>query len=158
MPNERLEKLAVQADDKLVAVGFAYTDNSSRRLVVRLHRERGPRHDVQQDGYTTFLPSGITDAIGWAVALQSDGKIVVTGYCTGTDGANDMLVARYKSNGTLDTSFGGGNGYVRLDGPAVPQSTEYGADVVIQPDGKIVVCGCTWVTGSRATYSLRASM
>ena len=50
-----------------------------------------------------------------AVALQSDGKIVVAGFCTGIDGADDMLVARFNANGTLDTSFGGGSGYVRLD-------------------------------------------
>jgi uncharacterized delta-60 repeat protein len=58
-----------------------------------------------------------------------------------------MLVARFNTNGTLDTSFGGGIGYVRLDGPGSPSEAE-GFDVAIQPaDGKIVVVGTTTVTG-----------
>jgi uncharacterized delta-60 repeat protein len=98
-------------------------------------------------GYSVFLPTGITFAAGRGVTLQSDGKIVVTGACTGTDGANDMLVARFNTNGTLDTSFGGGIGYVRLDGPG-SASGEGGFDVAIQPaDGKIVVVGTTSVAG-----------
>jgi uncharacterized delta-60 repeat protein len=55
-----------------------------------------------------------------------------------------MLVARYNSNGTLDTSFGGGSGYVRLDNGA----REVGTSVAIQPDGKIVVGGYTSVVDS----------
>ena len=99
-------------------------------------------------GYSVFLPAGIS-AYGTAVALQSDGKIIVTGSCTGAGGANDLLVARYNTNGTLDTSFGGGSGYVRLDNAAATQSQEVGRDVAIQPaDGKIVVAGVTTVTGN----------
>lgn len=39
------------------------------------------------------------------VALQQDGKIVVTGYMTnGSD--SDLMVLRFDPNGTLDTQFG----------------------------------------------------
>ncbi|MEP7011918.1 MAG: hypothetical protein ABJC13_16460 [Acidobacteriota bacterium] len=48
--------------------------------------------------------------------------------------------------GTLDTSFGGGTGRVTtVIDPASPiSSTDYAFDVVVQPDGKIVVAG--WVS------------
>src|SRR5213080_4539053 len=74
-----------------------------------------------------------------AVAVQSDGKLVVVGqtYKNNDYSTEDFAVARYNTDGTLDNSFGSG-GRVRTDFPglaAVPSS------VVIQPDGKIVVAG-----------------
>jgi len=74
-----------------------------------------------------------------AVALQPDGKLVVVGttYKQNDYSDEDFAVARYNSDGTLDTTFGRG-GKVHTDFPglaAVPSA------VVIQPDGKIVVAG-----------------
>jgi uncharacterized delta-60 repeat protein len=74
-----------------------------------------------------------------AVAIQADGKLVVVGetYKHNDFSTEDFVVARYNTDGTLDTTFGSG-GRVRTDFPglaAVPSS------VVIQPDGKIVVAG-----------------
>jgi len=56
---------------------------------------------------TTDFSSG-EDAVR-AVVLQPDGKIVVAGRSSG-----DFGVARYNTNGTLDTTFGSG-GEVRTD-------------------------------------------
>jgi len=74
-----------------------------------------------------------------AVAVQADGKLVVVGqtYKNNDYSDEDFVVARYNTDGTLDTTFGR-SGRVRTDFPglaAVPSS------VVIQPDGKIVVAG-----------------
>ncbi len=74
-----------------------------------------------------------------AVAVQTDGKLVVVGesYSQNDFSTEDFVVTRYNANGTLDPTFGKG-GKVRTDFPglaAVPSS------VVIQPDGKIVVAG-----------------
>jgi uncharacterized delta-60 repeat protein len=74
-----------------------------------------------------------------AVAVQADGKLVVVGqtYKNNDYSNEDFAVARYNTDGTLDTTFGAG-GRVRTDFPglaAVPSA------VVIQPDGKIVVAG-----------------
>jgi uncharacterized delta-60 repeat protein len=74
-----------------------------------------------------------------AVAVQSDGKLVVIGetYKNNDYTGEDFVVTRYNADGTLDTTFGRG-GKVRTDFPglaAVPSS------VVIQADGKILVAG-----------------
>jgi uncharacterized delta-60 repeat protein len=74
-----------------------------------------------------------------AVAVQSDGKLVVVGetYKNNDYTGEDFVVARYNTDGTLDSTFGAG-GRVRTDFPglaAVPSS------VVIQADGKILVAG-----------------
>jgi uncharacterized delta-60 repeat protein len=137
--------LIIQPDDKLVAVGSV----SGSLIVVRYTASGTLDRTFNGNGYSMFLPAGISLAHGLAVALQTDGKIVVAGYCTGTDGADDLLVARFNTNGTLDTSFGGGSGYVRLDDGATPLSQEIGRDVAIQPDGKFVVVGETKATDGR---------
>ena len=93
---------------------------------------------------TTFDLDGIVNQdlgsnandIYQAVAIQSDGRIVAVGYSNGM-GTTDVVVARYMTDGTLDTSFGGtGIVYIDIGGLA---DTAY--DVAIQGDGKIVVAG-----------------
>src|SRR5262245_37292985 len=53
-----------------------------------------------------------------AVALQADGKLVVVGqtYKNNDYSTEDFVVARYNTDGTLDTTFGAG-GRVRTDFP-----------------------------------------
>ncbi|MHC4687194.1 MAG: hypothetical protein ACYTEW_23225, partial [Planctomycetota bacterium] len=55
----------------------------------------------------------------------------------GTDG--DVLVLRYNSDGTLDTTFGT-NGVATYDSGNVDE----GRKTILQPDGKIVVSGATF--------------
>jgi uncharacterized delta-60 repeat protein len=89
-------------------------------------------------GMVTTDISRSTD-IANAVAVQTDGKLVVVGetYKNNDFSTEDFVVTRYNTDGTLDNTFGV-RGRVRTDFPglaAVPSS------VVIQPDGKIVVAG-----------------
>jgi uncharacterized delta-60 repeat protein len=70
-----------------------------------------------------------------AVAVQSDGKIVVAGLTKGP-GPYPAFLARYNANGALDTSFGSG-GLVLTQFSV--QDEFYG--VTIQSDGKIVAAG-----------------
>jgi uncharacterized delta-60 repeat protein len=74
-----------------------------------------------------------------AVALQPDGKLVVAGTTyTDNDFSNeDFAIARYNTDGSLDTSFGN-NGKVTTDFPGLAAVI---SAVVVQPDGKIVVAG-----------------
>ncbi|MDQ3871016.1 MAG: hypothetical protein M3301_05290, partial [Chloroflexota bacterium] len=85
------------------------------------------RPDGSLDG--SFGRGGFAPELGAAsaLALQGDGKIVTAG--------QPFLVARLLADGTLDRSFAG-TGYAA---PGVGSGD--GADVVIQPDGKIVVAG-----------------
>jgi len=71
-----------------------------------------------------------------AVAIQSDGKIVVAGSAL-TITSNDFALARYNSDGSLDASFGAG-GKVTTDFFGTKDEAHA---VAIQDDGKIVVAG-----------------
>jgi uncharacterized delta-60 repeat protein len=73
---------------------------------------------------------------GWdtaaAVAVQPDGRIVAAG------GANDdTALVRYRRDGRLDRSFGSGGTVVT----PLSDALDMASDVVVQPDGRIVVAG-----------------
>lgn len=107
------------------------------------------------DGIGTGLPGGkMTHAIGngpdfgQAVAVQSDGKIVVAGITNnGTD--FDFAVVCYMSSGVLDGSFGTG-GKVTT---AVGSGSDAAYGVAVQSDGKIVVVGISLI-GSSYDFAL----
>lgn len=86
-----------------------------------------------------------------AMALQSDGKIVVAGqtYASETTSFNFAL-ARYQTNGTLDTSFAG-TGKITLDFFGL---TDQAYAVAIQTDGKIVVAGTARTTANNSSFAL----
>ena len=77
-----------------------------------------------------------------ALAVQSDGKIVLAGYALrGTD--TDFAIVRLNANGSRDTSFGT-NGRVTVDVAAVagsPGDNDYAYAVSIDGNGKILVAG-----------------
>ncbi|PYK35323.1 MAG: hypothetical protein DME58_01610 [Verrucomicrobia bacterium] len=77
--------------------------------------------------------------IAYAVAVQTDGKLVVVGttYRDNDFSNEDFAVARYNPDGTLDKTFGVG-GKVQTDFPGL---AAVASSVVVQPDGKIVVAG-----------------
>jgi uncharacterized delta-60 repeat protein len=88
-----------------------------------------------------------------ALALQTDSKIVVAGGGVGPTDSGDVAVARYTTDGRLDTSFGDG-GTTLANFGADPEgnnegSSEWASAVAIQADGKIVAAGSTDVRGVR---------
>ena len=85
----------------------------------------------------SFFSSG-NGTIGRAMAVQADGKIVLVGEAaSGGSNTFDIAAARYDTNGNLDAAFGTG-GKLLVDFFA---GTDSAQDVVVQPDGKIVIAG-----------------
>ena len=87
------------------------------------------------DGKVTTTIGNAAD-VGSALAIQSDGKIVVAGY-SDNDADTDFAVVRYHPDGSLDTDFGT-NGKVTTD---IGGYDDVGNSIAIQDDGKIVVAG-----------------
>lgn len=86
-----------------------------------------------------------------AVAVQSDGKIVVAGlrgsFGPGFPPSASFLLSRYNSDGSLDTSFGVG-GRVLTGFPG--EDFSRASAIAIQPDGRIVVAGTSGHVDSTA--------
>src|SRR5207248_1890056 len=95
---------------------------------------------------TTFGSGGLvrTDFDGspnslHGIGVQPDGKIVTSGGNFTDQTPETLVVARYDANGTLDKSFGmAGTGVVF--GHVAGTNSE-GVDVLLQPDGAILVVG-----------------
>lgn len=135
--------VVVQATDNKVLAAGVYGDSVNDTLVVVRYSADGVLDKTFGFGGSVAMPIGanVPDNHKLSLALQADGKIVVTGSAAGIDGVPDLFVTRLNTNGTKDTTFGG-TGSVRLDvDGATSASIERARGVAIQPDGKIVVVG-----------------
>lgn len=137
------EATKVQSDGKIVAAGYTFENSVMISIVARF--------DTNGDLDTSFGTGGLTvtdlsgNSVGnrlLAVDIQSDGKIIVAGSSTTTFPFNECALARYNTDGTLDSSFG-------TSGIVKTGSYNQARSVTIQSDGKIVATG--W--GSGATGS-----
>lgn len=136
----RLESVAVQPDGKIVAAGSVGLGASRNFAVARFNSDGS-----LDPGFGTDGINGTTDVSGAnlvdlanALALQTDGKIVLVGQSGGFP-AGQFAVARYDADGNPDVSFGpNGNGTVRT---SFPGGQSIAREVTVQPDGKIVVAG-----------------
>ena len=97
------------------------------------------------DGYSILpiVQSSNSYSLGHSFAIQPDGKIVVAGEFSfdSTNGSDfaDFTLARFNTNGSLDLPFGSsGTGQLALD---IGSATNSVRNVVLQPDGAIVVSG-----------------
>src|SRR5262249_19564603 len=129
--NDFCYAVAIQSDEKIVVAGV-----SNNRFVLARYESDGTLDNTfDSDGKVT-TDFGGDGAAAYAVAIQSDGKIVAAGYMNqGTD--YNFALARYTNDGALDNTFGLG-GKVTTD---FGNGYESGNSVVIQSDGKIVVAG-----------------
>ena len=76
--------------------------------------------------------------VGYSVALQSNGKILVGGHSY-SGGIPGFVLVRYNSDGSLDTSFSGDGVVATEVGNAV--GGDFGYGVALQSDGKILLVG-----------------
>ncbi len=81
---------------------------------------------------------GGTGSSAGALAIDSQGRIVVTGWVTSAATGDDVVVLRLTAAGALDTTFGQG-GFVTLPRPG----TQHGSAVVVQPGDSVVVAAST---------------
>ncbi len=127
--------VAIQADGKIVVAGYRHNGTNWDIVVLRYNSDGTPDTTFDTNGAAIYAGAGNLNDEGNAVVIQADGKIVVAGYSwIGT--GYDIVVLRYNSDGTPDTTFD-------TNGAAIYDSGNFdlGYAVAIQADGKIVVAG-----------------
>jgi uncharacterized delta-60 repeat protein len=128
--------VATQSDGKIVTAGTTRVVNLDF-LVLRYDTDGTLDATFDGDGVAIY-DGGFGDDQGTALAIQSDGKIVVDGYsANGVD--DDVIVLRYDTDGTLDATFDG-DGVAFYDGGS---GNDDGRAMAIQSDGKILIAGGT---------------
>jgi uncharacterized delta-60 repeat protein len=147
----------VRTDFGASEVGWAVAVQRDRKVVVAGHRwDPGP-HDFLLARYTTkgeldrsFDGDGkvATDFGGndgaSDVEVQGDGKIVVAGR-----GSQDFALGRYRTDGSLDATFGVGGKVLTTFQPG---SNDVASAVLLQSDGKIVAGGSSASEFALARY------
>lgn len=96
---------------------------------------------VVTDFSDSFDP--VSDEVITDIAVQQDGKIVVVGYSYNSKN-NDFALARYNSDGISDATFGSGGKVTTCFFST--DNSDYAYGVAIQPDGKIVAVGYTYLS------------
>jgi uncharacterized delta-60 repeat protein len=132
--------VAVEPDGRIVVAGEANIDGNNDFELVRYNSDGTLDTTFGSGGKVStefgLLEQGFSYALGYSLALQPDGKIVVSGEAFMGDGS-DFALARYNNDGTLDASFGTG-GKVTTN---VGGRRDAAFSVAIQPDGTIIVAG-----------------
>jgi uncharacterized delta-60 repeat protein len=122
---DEARSVAIQGNGKIVVAG---TDSRQRFAIVRYLSDGALDPSFGGDGIvrTDLTPE---EDIGFDVAIQADGKIVVAGSAGGW-----FAIVRYRRDGRPDHTFGqGGEVFIVRGGVA--------RSVAIEPDGDIVVAG-----------------
>jgi len=129
--------LAIQPDGKIVLTGYTHNGNNYDILIMRLNVDGTPDSSFGNNGIAVYDNAGRLDR-GRGIAIQPDGKLLVTARSTG-DGTSIAMMLRYGAGGILDDTFG-------TNGVVIYESGQGNAgfrDVAIQGDGKIVTSGYT---------------
>ena len=143
--------IAIQTDDKIVAVGNTSNFDLYNFLDVAI-----ARYNADGTLDTSFGVGGkvFTDFGGFSdsatdVKIQNDGKILICGKTNFTDGSTypqeyssqhgNFILARYNTNGTLDSSFGTNGKVVLSFGDN--NNGDFGNSLLLTDDQKIIVSG-----------------
>jgi len=137
---DRADSVAIQDDGRIVTAGAIDVGAAVFHFLVTRFRPNGNLDtSFAGDGSEiTIFPGEDDQANG--VAIQPNGRIVAAGF-TGNafGGPTEVAVARYRPNGTPDSSFAG-NGMTTVDVAAAAGDR---AEAVAIHDGRIVTAGFT---------------
>ena len=126
--NDYCWSVVLQTDGKLVLGGDTYNGSNYDFALARLNTNGSFDNTFGSAGKVITSNSSGDDEI-FALAIQSDGKILATGYST----TAYLALLRYNNDGTLDNSFGTGGVVTSANGEA--------RGIAIQSDGKILLSG-----------------
>ncbi|HRI22775.1 MAG TPA: T9SS type A sorting domain-containing protein, partial [Panacibacter sp.] len=147
-----INSIALQQDGKILIGGdYPFTAPAGKFLVVRYMPKGSLDNSFGINGRSSILiaPNG-GYSYASSIAVQPDGKIITTGTSENSSGQS-MTLVRFKEDGSIDASFGDGDGIV------VTQFAEKnleGIKVLIQPDRKILCAGRYFDNISLSNFAL----
>lgn len=139
--NSLARSVAVDPNGMIAVAGFGFNGPTNDIVTVRLNPNGSP--DTGFDGETGNGNGVVVTAVGtgsdqaYGVVIQPDGRIVVGGFYNAAAGP-DTVLARFETDGRLDTSFGE-NG---ISKHSFSQDADEALSMALAPDGRIVVAGC----------------
>jgi uncharacterized delta-60 repeat protein len=141
--------LAVQSDGRLLVAGEVRNAAGTRSDAFLSRFLADGQIDASFGASGTSYGYSGTINSARAIAVQSDGKIIIAGYTAGNGLTDDFLIARFHPNGFIDRDFGESGAY-RLD---FAGGGDRGTAMALAPDGKIIVAGIAW-NGTRHVWGV----
>jgi uncharacterized delta-60 repeat protein len=135
--------VALQPDGKIIAAGTVFVNfdpgesSDTDFALARYNSDGTPDATFGNGGQVSTDFLGFEDD-AFSVLIQPDGKIVAVGSANDPATFYDFAVARYLSNGMIDTTFGVA-GKVHTD--FGDQNFDRARSAALQPDGRIVAAG-----------------
>ena len=139
--------VAIQNDGKILVAGYS-KDRSVNNFTLARYNVNGSLDSTFDGDGKLISPLGAMTVSANSMSIQSDGKIVVAGVIS-IDNKYDFALARYNTDGSLDTTFDG-DGIVVTD---LQTFDDIARSLAIQTDGKIVVAGSS-TNGNRGDFAL----
>ncbi|MCI0529632.1 MAG: hypothetical protein L0Y56_19490, partial [Nitrospira sp.] len=148
--SDQASAIALQANGKIVVAGSSEIDGFLDFALARYNTDGSLDTSFGTAGKVT-TDFGGSNGGAFAVALQQDGRIVAAGRTFIFFGlTSDFALARYNTDGSLDTSFG----------TAGKVTTDFGGNndgvfaVALQADGKIVAVGSSQIGIMNSDFAL----
>ena len=137
--------LRVEPDGKFLAAGVAGDE-----FAVARYLPDGSLDPTFGEGGVVLTTDGFEGEVEM-VRLQPDGKLVAVGVRDNNeDSVRGLAVTRFDTDGSLDETFGGGDGQVAIYPPGRELSRAHA--VIVQPNGRIVVAGRSFGEGDYARF------
>ena len=143
--------MAVQSDGKIVVAGYTYGDHYN--FATERYNSNGSPDSSFSNGSWQIEDFGYNNGSASTIAVQDNGKIVVAGFSSYQTNNNSYYIAdiaRYNTNGTLDSTFSkDGKQTTKLKDKNGNLIDFYPTAAAIQSDEKILIAG----TGVLARYN-----
>ncbi len=134
--NDAAFSMAQQTDNKLVLAGYSYNGGTSYNFALARYNEDGSLDSSFGTGGIVTTAMSSSDDSSYSVIQQTDGKLVVAGYAR-VGSSYRFALARYNTDGSLDSGFGtGGKVFTAVGG-----NYAFILSVIQQTDGKLVATG-----------------
>jgi uncharacterized delta-60 repeat protein len=125
--------IAAQNDGAILVAGALNGDVAVRRFT----NTGANDNTFGTNGLVTF-PIGSASDVPFAMMIDPDGKIVISGNFADANNVANTFVARLNPNGALDTTFGNGGRFIR---DVVVGASDFSRALLRQADGKILSLG-----------------
>jgi uncharacterized delta-60 repeat protein len=139
-----IREIKLTSDKKIVACGYSYvglnTSYNQNLFVAKLdiNGQLDNTFGADKTGYIlTDLSSLGTNEYIWNLDIDASNRILIGGNIQRTSSGQDFLVARYNSNGLLDTTFAL-DGYLIRD---FNNKNDQVRSIKVLSDGKIMIAG-----------------
>lgn len=138
------QAVRIQSDGKIVVAGYSAIGTTLDISLVRYNTNGSLDFSFGTFGRVTTDFGNGNAGVGYGLAIQPDGRIIVAGAAIIPDvigGSQYFALARYNTNGVLDASFGSGGKVFTQVG----FDQAGAASITLQLDNKIVAAGLSFI-------------